>query len=79
MMYHEGMTMQKFSSQARPELLEEVRAIASQEGRQFQVVLDEALVEWVARKKGEAPRPEAIAHAKASIARHRKLYEELAK
>ncbi len=31
------------------------------------------------KKKGEAPRPEVIAHAKASIARHRGLDEELAK
>jgi predicted transcriptional regulator len=73
------MTMQKFSSQARPELLEEVRRLAAEEGRQFQAVLDEALADWVERKKGEAPRPDVIAHAKASIARHRKLYEELAK
>ncbi len=71
--------MQKFSSQARPELLEDVRRIAAEEGRQFQAVLDEALAEWVERKRGEAPRPEVIAHTKASIARHRKLYEELAK
>jgi predicted transcriptional regulator len=73
------MAMQKFSSQARPELLEEVRRLAAEEGRQFQAVLDEALADWVERKKGEAPRPDVIAHAKASIARHRKLYEELAK
>ena len=80
MMYHDPtMTMQKFSSQARPELLDEVRSLAAAEGRQFQAVLDEALVEWVERKKGAAPRPEVIAHAKASIARHRNLYEELAK
>ena len=73
------MTMQKFSSQARLELLDEVRRIAAEEGRQFQSVLDEALSEWLERKKGEAPRPEVIAHAKASIARHRGLYEELAR
>ena len=73
------MEMQKFSSQARPELLDEVRRVASEEGRQFQAILDEALTEWLERKKGEAPRSEVIAHAKASIARHRKLYEELAK
>ncbi|MFV2000573.1 MAG: hypothetical protein ACC654_09450 [Acidimicrobiia bacterium] len=73
------MMMQKFSSQARPELLDEVRRIATAEGRQFQAVLDEALAEWVDRKKGEAPRPEVVAHAKASIARHRGLYQELAK
>lgn len=74
-----AVTVQKFSSQARPELLEEVRAIAAAEGRQFQSVLDEALAEWVERKRGENPRPETIAHLKASIARHRSLYEELAK
>jgi len=78
MMYHDSMTMQKFSSQARPELLEEVRRIAANEGRQFQAVLDEALVEWVERKNGETPRPEVIAHTKASIARHRPLYKKLA-
>lgn len=71
--------MQKFSSQARPELLDEVRRLASEEGRQFQAVLDEALCEWVERKRGVVPRREVIAHAKASIARHRSLYEDLAK
>jgi hypothetical protein len=71
--------MQKFSSQARPELLDELRRIAAEEGRQFQAVLDEALSDWLERKRGESPRPEVIAHVKASIARHRKLYEELAK
>ena len=78
-MYHDDVSLQKFSSQARPELLEEVRALAAEEGRQFQAVLDEALTEWVARKKGEAPRPEVLGHLKASIARHRDLYAELAK
>ena len=79
LMYHDMVTLQKFSSQARPELLEDVRAIAAEEGRQFQAVLDEALAEWVARKRGDAPRPEVLGHLKASIARHRKLYEQLAK
>ena len=80
MIYHDAdMTVQKFSSQARPELLEEVRNLAAAEGRQFQAVLDEALAEWVERRKGSRPRPEVIAQAKASIARHRSLYEELAK
>ncbi len=79
LIYHDKMTLQKFSSQARAELLEEVRALAAEEGRQFQAVLDEALADWVAKKKGEAPRPEVVGHLKASIARHRKLYAELAK
>ena len=79
LIHHDGMPMQRFSSQARPELLEEVRAIAAEEGRQFQAVLDEALAEWVARKRGDTSRPEILGHLKASIARHRDLYKELAK
>ncbi len=69
---------EKFSSQASPSLLREVRALAAEEGRQFQSVLDEALSEWVTRKKGDRPRSEVIGHAKASIARHRDLYRKLA-
>ena len=79
MMHHDTMALQKFSSQTRPELLEEVRRIAAEEGRQFQSVLDEALTDWVEKKTSDTPRREVIAQAKASIARHRVLYEELAK
>ena len=69
----------KFSSQADADLLAEVRAIADDEGRHFQAVLQEALTEWVERKKGSAPRPEVVAHLKATISRNRDLYQHLAK
>ncbi|MFQ5947973.1 MAG: hypothetical protein ACE5KX_03825 [Acidimicrobiia bacterium] len=69
---------QKFSSQADPDLLAEVRAIAAEEGRQFQSVLDEALSEWVDRKRGLRPRSEVLAHLKDSMARNRELYRRLA-
>ncbi len=68
----------KFSSQADPDLLAEVRAIAGEEGRQFQAVLHEALSEWVERKRGSSPRPEVTAHLKATISRNRDLYSHLA-
>ncbi|NNF10476.1 MAG: hypothetical protein HKO63_09100 [Acidimicrobiia bacterium] len=68
----------KFSSQADSDLLAEVRAIADEEGRHFQAVLQEALTEWVERKKGSAPRPEVVAHLKATISRNRDLYQHLA-
>lgn len=71
-------TKQKFSSQADAELLADVRAIAHEEGRQFQAVLDEALSEWVDRKRGLRPRPEVLAHLKASMAPNRELYRRLA-
>jgi len=69
----------EFSSQADADLLAEVRAIADDEGRPFQAVLQEALTEWVERKKGSAPRPEVVAHLKATISRNRDLYQHLAK
>lgn len=69
---------QKFASQADPEVLEAVRSIADEEGRQLQVVIEEALREYVERKRGERPRPEVLAHLQASVERHRELYRRLA-
>jgi hypothetical protein len=72
------VTRKKFASQADPVLLDAVRDIAAEEGRQFQVVLEEALAEWVERKRGERPRPEVMAHLAGSVAEHRELYRRLA-
>lgn len=69
---------QKFASQASPEVLEAVRSIAAEEGRQLQVVIEEALREYVERKRGERPREEMLAHLQASVERHRDLYRRLA-
>ena len=68
----------KFSSQADPDLLAAVRAIADEEGRQFQAVLQEALTEWVERKRGSVPRSEVVTHLKATMSRNRELYQHLA-
>lgn len=69
---------QKFSSQLDADLLTEVRAISEEEGRQFQAVLQEALTEWVGRKRGLKPRTEVLIHLKDSIARNREAYRRLA-
>lgn len=69
---------QKFASQAAPELLQAVRAIAEEEGRQLQAVIEEALREYVARKRGERPRLQVLAHLQASVERNRELYRRLA-
>jgi len=69
---------QKFSSQLDADLLADVRAISKEEGRQLQSVLDEALTEWVERKRGLRPRSEVLAHLKDSMARNRSLYRRLA-
>ena len=68
----------KFASQADPSVLADVRALAREEGRQFQAVVEEALKEWVARKRSDQPRPEVVAHLKATIERNRELYRRLA-
>ena len=50
---------EKFSSQAAPELLEAVREIARKEGRQFQVVLEDALRNYVESKEQQKPDPKS--------------------
>ncbi len=69
---------QKFSSQADPELLRCAREIAQEEGRQFQAILEEALREYVERKRSERPREAVMAHFRASVERNRRLGELLA-
>lgn len=68
----------KFASQAPPALLREVHAIADEEGRQLQAVIEEALREYVERKRGERPRESVLAHLQASVEQHRDLYRRLA-
>jgi len=72
------MARVKFASQADPQILAEVRAIATEEGRQFQAVIEEALKDWVDRKRAGHPRSEVVAHLKATIERNRELYRKLA-
>lgn len=73
------MGRQKFASQADADLLDDMKAIAAAEGRQFQSVVEEAFAEYIARKKGDKPRPHVMSHLKASIARNAELYRKLAK
>lgn len=69
---------EKFSSQASPELLEGMREIARKEGRHFQVVLEDALQEYIDNRAQEKPRPEVMVHFQASLEKNRRLYELLA-
>ncbi len=67
----------KFSSQAEAALLESLRDIARAEGRQFQVVLEDAMRQYIeARHK---PRDSVLSHFRASVERNRRLGELLAK
>ena len=70
---------QKFSSQADPRLLGELRAIAQEEGRQFQAVLEQAVREYVERKRSATPRAQVMMHFQASVEKNRRLGELLAR
>lgn len=70
---------EKFSSQAAPDVLAEMRKIAAAQGRQFQSVLDEALREYIDRQRQGRPRRHVLASFAASIEEFDRLYRELAK
>lgn len=71
-------TRQKFSSQADPELLAEMREIARKEGRQFQAVLEDAMRGYLESRTQAKVRPEFMAHVRDGMERNRRLYELLA-
>ena len=70
---------EKFSSQAAPDVLAALRQIADSQGRQFQAVLEQALREFVERKRDATPRAEVMAHFQASVEKNRRLGELLAR
>jgi hypothetical protein len=69
---------EKFSSQAAPEVLSEMREIARREGRQLQAVLEEAMIDYIEAKTSGNVRPQFMAHFRASLERNRRLGELLA-
>lgn len=71
--------LRKYSSQAEPEVLEAMQAIADQEGRQLQAVLGEAMREYLARKQQRAPRRNVLEAFQASLQERDELYRSLAK
>jgi predicted transcriptional regulator len=71
--------LRKFSSQADPEVLDALQAIADQEGRQLQSVLGEAMREYLARKQSKLPRRNVLEAFEQSLRERDELYRSLAK
>lgn len=71
--------LSKFATQADPKVLEEVRAIAAKEGKQLQAVIDEALRDFIDKRRRGKPRPEILTAFGESLAEYDALYRELAK
>jgi hypothetical protein len=72
-------TLRKFSSQADPKILEGLQDIATREGRQFQAVLGDAMREYLAHKRQQAPRRNVLEAFQESLAERDELYRSLAK
>lgn len=71
--------LRKFSSQAEPKVLEGLQEIATNEGRQFQAVLGDAMREYLARKRQQAPRRNVLEAFDTSLKERDELYRSLAK
>lgn len=72
-------TLRKFSSQADPEVLDGLQEIAAREGRQLQAVLGDAMREYLARQRQQAPRRNVLEAFKESLEERDELYRSLAK
>jgi predicted transcriptional regulator len=71
--------LRKFSSQAEPDVLEALQEIAAREGRQFQAVLGDAMREYLAHKRQQAPRRNVLEAFDVSLRERDELYRSLAK
>lgn len=69
---------QKFATQVAPELLDAVKGIAKEEGRQVQALIDEALTDLIEKRRLGKPRKHVMTAYQASIQRYGKLYKKLA-
>jgi predicted transcriptional regulator len=70
---------EKFSSQADPALLAQIRELAAKEGRQFQSVLESALSEYLERNQTQKPRAHVMEAFGLSMAEFDELYKKLTK
>lgn len=70
--------LRKYSSQADPDVLEALQAIADREGRQLQAVIGDAMREYLTRKQ-RAPRRNVLEAFQKSLKEHDELYRKLAK
>lgn len=68
----------KFATQVDPRVLETIRELARQEGRQLQALVDEALVDLIEKRRQVRPRPSVMALYQSSHETFAPLYRKLA-
>jgi hypothetical protein len=73
-----GPQREKFATQVNAEILASVRAIAQEEGRQLQVLVEEALGDLIEKRRQARPRAHVMAAYQASHEGFAPLYKKLA-
>jgi len=69
---------EKFATQVNSKILKDVRALADEEGRQLQALVDEALVDLIEKHKNARPRSRVMGAYLASHEKYGPLYKKLA-
>ncbi len=70
---------EKFATQVNSKILSAVRALADEEGRQLQALVDEALADLIEKHKNAKPRSHVIGAYLASHEKYGPLYKKLAR
>jgi hypothetical protein len=73
-----AQTREKFATQVNSEILRDVRALAEEEGRQLQALVDEALADLIEKHKNAKPRAHVMGVYHASHEKYGPLYKKLA-
>ncbi len=73
-----AQTREKFATQVDAKVLRKVRKLAEQEGRQLQVLVEEALTDLIEKRAGATPRASVMTAYLSSIERFGTLYKNLA-
>jgi predicted transcriptional regulator len=69
---------EKFATQVNIEILSAVRRLAEKEGRQLQVLVEEALADLIEKRKKSTPRAHVMGAYLASHEKYASLYKKLA-
>ncbi len=69
---------EKFATQVNSEILSAVRGLAEKEGRQLQVLVEEALADLIEKRKKAYPRAHVMGAYLASHDKYASLYKKLA-
>jgi len=71
-------TREKFATQVNSEILSAVRALAAEEGRQLQALVDEAFADLIEKRRKATPRGHVMGAYLASHEKYGPLYKKLA-